>query len=208
MKGPLPICTSIGPSSRWRRHRPAAATGWSDPTAGSSPSGTPASKGLRPERRSRPGGRDRGNTDRSGYWLLAEDQIRAFGDAVDYGHGQRLVGESPRQARDPAVGFTATTQGDGYLVLRAGAYVYAFGGAAYHGVPVYLSYPRVGIAAVPDGDVVADAYGASEIICATSPNSSTFARSNAQVVAIAARPTPKDPLDLRPSSSGIGDARA
>ena len=116
-----------------RRHgdhpRRRAATGRWPPTAGSSPSATPAST-ARPDRScstnrwsawpSTPDGR--------GYWLVASDGgLFAFGDAGFYGSTGALV------LNQPVVGMAATPDGRGYWLVAADGGLFAFGDAAFYG---------------------------------------------------------------------------
>ena len=116
-------------SSAWRRRRPATATGWWPPTAGSSPSATPPSTAPWAAR---------GSTRRSsaspaaptgdGYWLVAADGgIFSFGSAAFDGSmgGTHL--------NKPVVGMAATADGGGYWLVAADGGIFAFGNAPFRG---------------------------------------------------------------------------
>ena len=102
---------STSPSSAWPPPPTATATGWSPPTAGSSPSVTPAST-ARPARMhlNQPIVGMAATPDGHGYWLVASDGgIFTFGDAGFYGSTAGLT-----LAR-PIVAMSATSDGRGYL---------------------------------------------------------------------------------------------
>ena len=109
--------------------RPATATGWSPPTAASSPSATPPSTARPAPSRS---------TSRSsawpptptgnGYWLVASDGgIFAFGDAGFYGSTGAMA------LNRPIVGMAATATGHGYWLVASDGGIFTFGDAAFYG---------------------------------------------------------------------------
>ena len=129
---------------------PGTATGWSHPTAGSSPSATPPST-ARPA--------PSPSTSRSwawppprpgkGYWLVASDGgIFAFGDAGFYGSLGAI------RLNQPIVGMAATPSGHGYWLVASDGGIFAFGDAAFHGSlgAIALNRPIVGMAATPSGN--------------------------------------------------------
>ncbi len=109
---PPAACTSTHPSSAWQPRRTARATGWSPPTAASSPSVTPRFAGST-------GGMHlnapivgmAATPDGKGYWLVASDGgVFAFGDAAFAGS----TGGMP--STPPIVGMAADRRRQGLLV--------------------------------------------------------------------------------------------
>ena len=135
---------------RHGRRRPTArATGWSPPTAASSPSATPGSTARWAASRSTPPVVGMAGTpDGKGYWEVASDGgIFTFGDAGFYGS----MGGQPLNA--PVVGMAATPDGRGYWLVASDGGIFAFGDAGFYGSMggQPLNAPVVGMAATPDG---------------------------------------------------------
>ena len=114
------------PSWAWRPRPTVAATGWSAPTAGCSPSATPASPAPCPARRPRQ--RHRGHRrppPSGGYWLVGADGgVFAFGDAG-------FAGSLPGLGVRPATSWASRATAGGRRLLEVGADggVFAFGDA-------------------------------------------------------------------------------
>ena len=121
---------STGPWSVWRPRRAGRATGWSRPTAASSPSATPASTAP-------PGGQPlnqpivgmAATPTGKGYWLVAADGgVFTFGDARFFGSTGRPAAEPSRSSAWPP-----RRSGNGYWLVAADGGVFTFGDARFYG---------------------------------------------------------------------------
>ena len=137
------------PSSAWPPPPTARATGWSLPTAASSPSATPRSTvPPAPSISTKPIVGMAATPDGKGYWLVASDGgIFTFGDAAFYGSTGAM------HLNQPIVGMASTSDGKGYWLVASDGGIFTFGDAAFYGSTgaMHLNEPIVGMAATPDG---------------------------------------------------------
>ena len=132
----------------WPRRPTATATGWSPPTAASSPSATRSST-ARPAalHLNKPIVGMAATPDGGGYWLVASDGgIFSFGDAQFYGSTGCI------QLNSPIVGMAAGPGGNGYWLVASDGGIFNYGSANFYGSAgsLHLNKPVVGMAAAPD----------------------------------------------------------
>ena len=133
---------------RWRRRRPARATGSSPATAGSSRSATRGSS-ARPVRCS--------STSRSSGWRRRR-RARATGSSRPTAGSSRSAtrGSSARPARSTSTsrssGWRRRRSGKGYWLVARDGGIFTFGDARFHGSPAAAaSAPIIGMAVTPAG---------------------------------------------------------
>jgi len=126
----------------WPRPRTATGTGWSGPTAGCSPSATPASRVDGRLRLDQPITGIAPTPDGLGYWLWRSDARFRFGDAGFFGFGAGAG--DPASA--PLISIEPTPTGDGYWIIGSDGSVFSYGDAQFPGslVHEHLAAPVTG----------------------------------------------------------------